>query len=132
MIFVNDPATGDMDVTIGVLGKQNAEFFAVVLEGLKQGVQVETVVEEAGITEQIGDAKVPGKRIVYVRKGEKKKRVLRFVPFRDSYAVIVGTTLKEDAVLHPKLQAILRSIKIEGKPKIEEKPPPKKEAEDFD
>jgi hypothetical protein len=126
MIFVNDPATGDMDVTIAVLGKQDAKFFAAVLEGLKAGVRVETIVEETEITEQIGDTEVPGKRIVYVRKGEKGKRVLRFVPFRDSYAVIVGSTLREDAVQHPKLQSILRSIKIE------ETPPAKKEAEKLD
>ena len=126
MIFVNDPATGDMDVTIAVLGRQDAKFFAAVLEGLKAGVRVETIVEETEITEQVGDTEVPGKRIVYVRKGEKEKRVLRFVPFRDAYAVIVGSTLREDAVQHPTLQSILRSIEIE------ETPPAKKEAGKLD
>ena len=125
-IFVDDPATGDKDLVIMNFGKQNKLFFAGVIEGLKKGLRAETIVEETEIKEQIGDAEVAGRKIVYIRKGEKRKRILRFVIYRDSLVVLVSTTLKNDALRHAELQPILRSIKIE------ETPPPKEEETEFD
>jgi hypothetical protein len=129
MVFVDDPATPHVDAVIGVHGKMMPGFFGGMYVGLKKGIKVKTTLEETEIKERIDGEEVAGKKLVYLREGDESKRVLRFLTIRKTHSVTVATVFDDDARVYPKLQSILRSIKIE---KAEAKVPPKQEEKEFD
>ena len=110
VILVDDPVTRSLDIMIALHGKQTPQYFAEFIRGLKSGIKVETVVEQAQTKERIGDEEVAGTKIVYLRENDTSKHVMRFFTVQEAYSVVVQTTQARDAFVYQRLGSILRSV----------------------